>query len=160
LFHAEDGIRDRNVPGVQTCALPISNSPIVSIFTLFSMSSGKYVCKNSFGNRIIKSTSDFGLFQFSVEKAYNVKIFTLHLAAALTTFLTASMPSLCPATRGNPRFCAHRPFPSMMMATWCGILSKSVRLCCRARFFLKKGSFIDIIVLRYTWLDDPELFFH
>src|SRR5699024_11355761 len=25
LFQAEDGIRDRNVTGVQTCALPISN---------------------------------------------------------------------------------------------------------------------------------------
>src|SRR5699024_61520 len=25
-FQAEDGIRDRNVTGVQTCALPISNS--------------------------------------------------------------------------------------------------------------------------------------
>src|SRR5699024_12005912 len=27
FFQAEDGIRDRNVTGVQTCALPISNSP-------------------------------------------------------------------------------------------------------------------------------------
>src|SRR5207249_6412645 len=26
FFHAEDGIRDRNVTGVQTCALPISIS--------------------------------------------------------------------------------------------------------------------------------------
>src|SRR5207249_9632788 len=26
FFQAEDGIRDRNVTGVQTCALPISNS--------------------------------------------------------------------------------------------------------------------------------------
>src|SRR5207249_8840877 len=27
FFHAEDGIRDRNVTGVQTCALPISTLP-------------------------------------------------------------------------------------------------------------------------------------
>src|SRR5699024_11539358 len=27
LFQAEDGIRDRNVTGVQTCALPICRSP-------------------------------------------------------------------------------------------------------------------------------------
>src|SRR5699024_11310151 len=27
FFQAEDGIRDRNVTGVQTCALPISGSP-------------------------------------------------------------------------------------------------------------------------------------
>src|SRR5207249_6959322 len=29
FFQAEDGIRDRNVTGVQTCALPIYYSPIV-----------------------------------------------------------------------------------------------------------------------------------
>src|SRR5437868_12332996 len=28
FFQAEDGIRDRNVTGVQTCALPISGSPL------------------------------------------------------------------------------------------------------------------------------------
>src|SRR5207249_6755686 len=28
FFQAEDGIRDRNVTGVQTCALPISLSPL------------------------------------------------------------------------------------------------------------------------------------
>src|SRR5207249_5817907 len=27
FFQAEDGIRDRNVTGVQTCALPISSAP-------------------------------------------------------------------------------------------------------------------------------------
>src|SRR5699024_11612423 len=31
FFQAEDGIRDRNVTGVQTCALPISNFEIVSL---------------------------------------------------------------------------------------------------------------------------------
>src|SRR5699024_11319379 len=30
FFQAEDGIRDRNVTGVQTCALPISPVPITS----------------------------------------------------------------------------------------------------------------------------------
>src|SRR5699024_11792269 len=29
FFQAEDGIRDRNVTGVQTCALPISTDPII-----------------------------------------------------------------------------------------------------------------------------------
>src|SRR5207249_6543851 len=28
FFQAEDGIRDRNVTGVQTCALPISSTPV------------------------------------------------------------------------------------------------------------------------------------
>src|SRR5699024_11703913 len=32
FFQAEDGIRDRNVTGVQTCALPILSSSIVSVF--------------------------------------------------------------------------------------------------------------------------------
>src|SRR5207249_6517952 len=30
FFQAEDGIRDRNVTGVQTCALPISKNRVVS----------------------------------------------------------------------------------------------------------------------------------
>src|SRR5699024_577 len=31
FFQAEDGIRDRNVTGVQTCALPISNEEVVQM---------------------------------------------------------------------------------------------------------------------------------
>src|SRR5699024_11503980 len=30
FFQAEDGIRDRNVTGVQTCALPISSGAVVT----------------------------------------------------------------------------------------------------------------------------------
>src|SRR5699024_12058944 len=33
FFQAEDGIRDRNVTGVQTCALPISVPPLEAIRT-------------------------------------------------------------------------------------------------------------------------------
>src|SRR5699024_11867748 len=33
FFQAEDGIRDRNVTGVQTCALPILRLPIVQMIT-------------------------------------------------------------------------------------------------------------------------------
>src|SRR5699024_11757874 len=33
FFQAEDGIRDRNVTGVQTCALPISPGQRVNVFT-------------------------------------------------------------------------------------------------------------------------------
>src|SRR5699024_12166664 len=37
FFQAEDGIRDRNVTGVQTCALPISIAPVnVAISTTYS----------------------------------------------------------------------------------------------------------------------------
>src|SRR5699024_12013449 len=34
FFQAEDGIRDRNVTGVQTCALPIYEIPLQSLYTL------------------------------------------------------------------------------------------------------------------------------
>src|SRR5437868_15400687 len=36
FFQAEDGIRDRNVTGVQTCALPISLGPALKTY-IFSM---------------------------------------------------------------------------------------------------------------------------
>src|SRR5699024_11286378 len=33
VFQAEDGLRDRNVTGVQTCALPISSKAAVKLLT-------------------------------------------------------------------------------------------------------------------------------
>src|SRR5699024_11686320 len=33
FFQAEDGIRDRNVTGVQTCALPISSGALTNVHT-------------------------------------------------------------------------------------------------------------------------------
>src|SRR5699024_11967114 len=36
FFQAEDGIRYRNVTGVQTCALPISDSNIVQFFLMMN----------------------------------------------------------------------------------------------------------------------------
>ena len=38
-----------------------------------------------------------------------------------TTARTDFTPSPWPATRGSPRLVAHRPLPSMMIATWRGI---------------------------------------
>src|SRR5712672_3883850 len=38
FFQAEDGIRDKLVTGVQTCALPISNLPI-SLILIFALGS-------------------------------------------------------------------------------------------------------------------------
>src|SRR5699024_1927643 len=37
FFQAEDGIRDRNVTGVQTCALPISETPPSTEFSIGAM---------------------------------------------------------------------------------------------------------------------------
>src|SRR5699024_11829922 len=38
FFQAEDGIRDRNVTGVQTCALPISSDISIHIFIALASS--------------------------------------------------------------------------------------------------------------------------
>src|SRR5699024_4816116 len=73
-----------------------------------------------FGSFIKKSTSGFGLFQFSVENAYNVNTLTLYLTAARTILCTTVMPSLCPAIRGRPFLLAHRPLLSMIIATCSG----------------------------------------
>src|SRR5699024_5287979 len=130
------------------CLGKLSNSPIVSILTLFLIRSGKKVCKNSFGNFIKKSTSDLGLFQFSVEQAYKVKISTSCFEAVFTIFLTTSIPSLCPAALGNPRFLAQRPLPSIIIAICFGILSILISGDCSIFFFLKNGSLIGIFVLQ------------
>src|SRR5699024_11904032 len=44
-FQAEDGIRDRNVTGVQTCALPIYNKFAEPNEDLFGVAEGKNVIK-------------------------------------------------------------------------------------------------------------------
>src|SRR5699024_11756993 len=50
FFQAEDGIRDRNVTGVQTCALPISDS-----FEAYTLNDNPYVASNSvFSNSRVK----------------------------------------------------------------------------------------------------------
>src|SRR5207249_9160210 len=41
FFQAEDGIRDRNVTGVQTCALPISTQRCSAISSLKNYRSGR-----------------------------------------------------------------------------------------------------------------------
>src|ERR1700686_1677 len=72
-------------------------------------------------NRFIKaSTSSRGRDQFSVEKAYRVKTRMPRLSAASATRRIASIPALCPITRGSSRSRAHRLLPSMMIATCSG----------------------------------------
>src|SRR5699024_12054501 len=44
FFQAEDGIRDRNVTGVQTCALPISAVPARTACATASRPSGHRCC--------------------------------------------------------------------------------------------------------------------
>src|SRR5207248_3624522 len=42
FFQAEDGIRDRTVTGVQTCALPISDTPQDALARLFNLPGSHY----------------------------------------------------------------------------------------------------------------------
>src|SRR5207249_9426123 len=58
FFQAEDGIRDRNVTGVQTCALPIlepsGSTPMIRTFGFFSVSGvGSYLKEKNPKVRII-----------------------------------------------------------------------------------------------------------
>src|SRR5690606_20262453 len=62
-------------------------------------------------------TSRRGRSQLSAENAYKVKTETCDSTAASTIFRTVSAPARCPAGRGSPLCTAHRPFPSMMIAT-------------------------------------------
>src|SRR5699024_11804271 len=57
FFQAEDGIRDRNVTGVQTCALPICSFFSFSSFSSFSFSSCSFFS--------FSSLSSFSFFSFS-----------------------------------------------------------------------------------------------
>src|SRR5699024_11107421 len=101
-------------------------------------------CEKSFGSFIKKSTSAVCLFLLSVENAYNVNTLTLYLTAARTILCTTVMPSLCPAIRGRPFLLAHRPLPSMIIATCFGGFSNipgGTVFC----FLFKKGCHIAII---------------
>ncbi len=70
-------------------------------------------------------TSWAGRFQFSVEKAYRVRCSMPASEAASRMSCTARTPSLWPLMRGQPRCSAQRPLPSMIRATWRGMLMRS-----------------------------------
>src|SRR5699024_11225576 len=58
FFQAEDGIRYRNVTGVQTCALPISRSPIITSSTLIVCFSPSLITFASCGAISVNSFND------------------------------------------------------------------------------------------------------
>src|SRR3954452_21815763 len=47
--------------------------------------------------------------------------------ASRSRALTTSAPALCPSSTGSPRPDAHRPLPSVMMATYCALPSGSLK---------------------------------
>lgn len=93
----------------------------------FSMVSGSSVSKYSSGSFMSTSTSPLGRFQFSEEKAKRVSHSMPRSWAARTTRRTESTPARWPSLRGSPRLSAQRPLPSMITATWRGILSGRIR---------------------------------
>ena len=108
-------------------------APIVSKRTLFFC-----IVDNSslmvFTKSIIKaSTSAFGRFQFSVEKAYKVKYLTPNSPQPSITSVTAFKAFLCPKTLSTKPCCfAQRPFPSIITAM------------CFGRLFWSNCSFTDL----------------
>ena len=62
--------------------------------------------------------------QFSVEKAYAEIAFTPISIAPSTTSNSECSPCSWPTVRGSPRCLAHRPLPSITIATWRGTSSR------------------------------------
>src|SRR6202035_1988940 len=109
-----------------------------------SSTSRRMVSENRF---ISASTSSRGRDQFSVEKAYRVKTRMPRLSAASATRRIASIPALCPMTRGSRRSRAQRLLPSMMIATCSGggnwLTSGSWALDLHDLGFLAGGHLVD-----------------
>ena len=103
-----------------------SASPMVINRMALSMISGRSAMMYSRRSRINMPTSSGGRSQFCAENAYKVRAFTPISRAARTTSCTAFAPRRWPSMRGIPLSLAHRPFPSMIMATWRGNAAGSI----------------------------------
>ena len=99
---------------------------------------------------MIADTSSFGLFQFSVEKAYTVTASIPMLPQYSIIFLKTAAPEAWPYVRGKPCLSAHLPFPSIIKAiclsfpsefipSLAGFLLKS-RVIIVFPFFLQSGA--------------------
>src|SRR5207302_1356668 len=67
-----------------------------------------------------KSISVFGRRQFSTENAQSVSASIFNRAQVSMDVRADYAPERCPAILSKCRFCAQRPLPSMMTATWRG----------------------------------------
>src|SRR5207247_2451316 len=79
-----------------------------------------------------------GRFQLPEEKAKRVRVPIPSPGAASTIRRTARTPRRWPARRGRPRASAHRPFPSMTMATWSRPDASCSKALCIMKYHLKK----------------------
>ena len=100
--------------------------PINRMRTLCSCIYLTLLFKYSFMRDISKETSCSGRFQFSVEKPYTVRALIPISSAAITISFNTSAPARCPMERGMPLRLAHRPLPSIIIATCCGIILRSM----------------------------------
>ena len=100
------------------CCNSSERAPIYPINRMRTLCSCIYLTllfKYSFMRAISKETSCSGRFQFSVEKPYTVR-----------ALIPISAPARCPMERGMPLRLAHRPLPSIIIATCCGIILQSM----------------------------------
>src|SRR5689334_22291811 len=74
-------------------------------------------------NPMRKRTSSGERRQFSVENAYADTVDTPTSIAPCNTSINDASPARCPSVRGRPRACAHRPLPSITIATCLGTRS-------------------------------------
>jgi len=84
----------------------------MSFFKRFASSRFRY----SLSSVMSVTISNRGRFQFSTENAYNVRASRCSRAHVSTVSRTDAMPARWPSTRGEPRWRAQRPLPSMMIA--------------------------------------------
>src|SRR5207249_7555381 len=95
FFQAEDGIRDRNVTGVQTCALPISQPGIIEGIHRKYLEAGADIVETNTFNATAISLADYGL----ETAAYDINVAAARVARRAADAAIAADPS-------RPRFVA------------------------------------------------------
>src|SRR5699024_11430653 len=81
VFQAEDGIRDRNVTGVQTCALPIL-SGFVLIYFIISITVF-YINRKSIATEMVNYAMDFSQVQKQLVKEMSLPYAILDIDGSL-----------------------------------------------------------------------------
>ncbi len=102
------------------CCGSLCSRPMADNRISLSTSSSRSDTRHSHSKSTSALISAGGRSQFCSLNAYKVNAGIPSRRAARIVARTASAPRSCPAVRGSPLPWAHRPLPSMMMATCCG----------------------------------------